>query len=36
LNKIREIMAAEIKQYTKGGIVELPMPAWIASGQKNS
>lgn len=36
LNKIREVMAAEIKQYTKGGIVELPMPAWIASGQKNS
>src|SRR4030095_12648957 len=36
LNKIREVMAAEIKQYTKGGKFELPMPAWIASGQKNS
>lgn len=35
LNKIREVVSAEVAQYTKDGIAELPMPAWIASGQKN-
>jgi SAM-dependent methyltransferase len=32
LAKIREAMRAELVQYTKGDMVELPMPALIASG----
>jgi hypothetical protein len=34
LNKIREVMRAEVKKHTKRGIVRLPMPALIASGVK--
>jgi len=34
LGKIREAMQAELKKYTKKGVVELPMPALIASGVK--
>ena len=34
LNKIRDAMRLELEKYTKGDIVELPMPALIASGIK--
>ena len=34
LNKIREEMRGALAKYTKGDVVELPMPAWIASGVK--
>ena len=34
LNKIRQAMRAELEPYTKGDVVELPMPALIASGVK--
>jgi SAM-dependent methyltransferase len=34
LDKIRDAIRAELAHYTKGGIVELPMPALIASGVK--
>jgi SAM-dependent methyltransferase len=34
LNKIRDAMRLELKKFTKGDIVELPMPALIASGVK--
>ncbi len=34
LNKIREAMRVELEKYTKGDVVELPMPALIASAIK--
>jgi len=34
LKKIRDEMRASVERYTKGDIVELPMPAWIAVGVK--
>ena len=34
LNKIREVMRVEVAPYTQGDLVELPMPALIASGIK--
>jgi SAM-dependent methyltransferase len=34
LQKIRSVMREELKKYTKGDIVKLPMPALIASGLK--
>jgi SAM-dependent methyltransferase len=34
LEKIRDEMRASLAQYSKGDIVELPMPAWVASGVK--
>jgi SAM-dependent methyltransferase len=34
LDKIRDAMRAELAKYTKGDVVELPMPALIASGLK--
>jgi SAM-dependent methyltransferase len=34
LNKIRDEIRAALAKYTKGEIVELAMPAWIASGMK--
>ena len=34
LNKIRDEMRAALAKFTKDGQVELPMPAWIASGIK--
>lgn len=34
LNKIRDVMRAELERYTKGDFVELPMPALIASAVK--
>ncbi|MSP40325.1 MAG: class I SAM-dependent methyltransferase [Deltaproteobacteria bacterium] len=34
LDKIREEMRAALVKYTKGDVVELPMPAWVASGIK--
>jgi SAM-dependent methyltransferase len=34
LNKIRNTIRAELEHYTKGDVVELPMPALIASGVK--
>jgi SAM-dependent methyltransferase len=34
LNKIRDAIATELKEYTKGDVVTLPMPALIASGLK--
>jgi len=34
LKKIRDEMRAAVGKFTKGDIVELPMPAWIASGTK--
>jgi len=34
LNRIRDAMRAELAKYTKGDIVNLPMPALIASGIK--
>lgn len=35
LNKIRDAMREEVKKYTKKDVVELPMPALIASGVKS-
>jgi SAM-dependent methyltransferase len=35
LEKIRQAMRAEVARYTKKGVVELPMPALIASGIKS-
>jgi hypothetical protein len=32
--KIRQAMCEELKQYQKGSVVELPMPAILASGVK--
>ena len=34
LDKIRDAMRGELEKYTKHGVVELPMPALIASGVK--
>ncbi len=34
LDKIREEMRAALEKYTKGDVVELPMPAWVAAGLK--
>jgi SAM-dependent methyltransferase len=34
LNKIRDAMQLEVEKYTKGDVVELPMPALIASAVK--
>lgn len=34
LNRIRDAMQKELERYTKGDVVELPMPALIASGVK--
>ncbi len=34
LEKIRQEMRGALEKYTKGEFVELPMPAWIAAGQK--
>lgn len=34
LDKIRQEMRGALEKYTKGEFVELPMPAWIASGIK--
>jgi ubiquinone/menaquinone biosynthesis C-methylase UbiE len=34
LEKIRQAIRAEVERYTKKGVVELPMPALIASGVK--
>jgi hypothetical protein len=34
LNKIRASMREQLKKYTKNDLVELPMPALIASGVK--
>jgi len=34
LDKIRDEMRAALAQYTRGDVVELPMPAWVASGVK--
>jgi len=34
LKKIRDEMRSAVEKYTKGDIVELPMPAWIAAGVK--
>jgi len=34
LNKIRDEMRLALSKYTKGDFVELPMPAWVASGVK--
>ncbi len=34
LEKIRGEMRAALSQYIKGEVVELPMPAWVASGVK--
>lgn len=34
LEKIREEMRGALAKYTKGDLVELPMPAWVASGVK--
>ena len=34
LNKIRDELSAALVKYTKGDVVELPMPAWIAAGVK--
>jgi len=34
LNKIRDAMRVELEKYTKSEVVELPMPALIASGVK--
>jgi SAM-dependent methyltransferase len=34
LNKIRDAMRVELAKYTRGDVVELPMPALIASGVK--
>lgn len=35
LNKIREAMRAALEEYRKGDVVELPMPALVASGVKS-
>jgi len=34
LDKIREAMRTEVARHSRGDIVELPMPALIASGVK--
>jgi SAM-dependent methyltransferase len=34
LSKIRDELNAALVKYTKGDVVELPMPAWIAAGVK--
>jgi len=34
LSKIRQEMRLALAPYIKGDVVELPMPAWIASGTK--
>ena len=34
LEKIRDEMRTSLAQYSKADIVELPMPAWVASGVK--
>jgi hypothetical protein len=34
LTKIRDEMDAAVEKFTKGDVVELPMPAWIAVGVK--
>jgi len=34
LDKIRDEMRASLAKYTRGDIVELPMPAWVASAVK--
>jgi hypothetical protein len=34
LNKIQSEMRAQLAKFTSGDRVELPMPAWIASGIK--
>jgi SAM-dependent methyltransferase len=34
LDKLRDAMREELEKYTKGNVVELPMPALIASGVK--
>ena len=34
LKKIRDEMRASVESYTKGDIVELPMPAWVGAGVK--
>jgi len=34
LNKIRDAISAQLEPYTKGDVVELPMPALIAAGVK--
>jgi SAM-dependent methyltransferase len=34
LQKIRDEIRQSLAQYTKGDVVELPMPAWVASGVK--
>lgn len=34
LEKIRDEMRSALVKYTKGDVVELPMPAWVASGVK--
>ena len=34
LDKIRDEMRVALVKYTKGDVVELPMPAWIAAGVK--
>jgi SAM-dependent methyltransferase len=36
LNKIRDEIRAALAKYTKGDVVELPMPAWIACGVKSA
>ena len=35
LEKIRAEMRGALAKYTKGEVVELPMPAWVASGVKS-
>ncbi len=35
LEKIREEMRGALAKYTKGDVVELPMPAWVASAVKS-
>jgi SAM-dependent methyltransferase len=35
LNKIRDAMREALEEYRKGDVVELPMPAWVASAVKS-
>ncbi|HSQ14483.1 MAG TPA: hypothetical protein VLM90_15765 [Candidatus Deferrimicrobium sp.] len=35
LEKIRDEMRGALAKYTKGKVVELPMPAWVASAVKS-
>ncbi|MGE5816753.1 MAG: class I SAM-dependent methyltransferase [Deltaproteobacteria bacterium] len=35
LNKIRDAIREALEEYRKGDVVELPMPAWVASGVKS-